>query len=220
MDSHRLPLRRWFGLIALLGVAATAAAQTGHRAELPRDPLFARSFLELPVQSPDAGDSAAGETPVGATAKHRLGALRLRSELDERRIEQLWRLKSTNETILDFTVGYRLPGTVLTWELYDPLWYFGPESTWWIVHGPGTVQRSDAAFPEFGRYHLAALFRPPGMLPVELGTRSVLTEPAGARSSPSQDSARDNRRTEATRPGLPPAAATGATDRPSRRVEP
>lgn len=201
MDPHRLPLRRWFGLIARLGVAATAAAQAGHRAELPRDPLFARTFLELPVQPPDAGDIATGQTPVGA--------LRLRSELDERRIEQLWRRKSTNETILDFTVGYRLPGTALTWELYDPLWYFGPESTWWIVHGPGTVQRSDAVFPEFGRYHLAAFFRPPGMLPVELGTRSVLTEPAGARSSPSQDSARDNRRTEAIRPGFRPLPLPG-----------
>ncbi len=159
-------------LAAALSPGAEGFAETANlSSQLATDPLLQCSFLSLPVPALEPADIDAANLPEGSSPNQRVGLLRLRSELDERRIEQLWRLRSTNVTVIDFAVGYRLPGRAVTCEFFDPLWYFGPESGWWILHGPGTVQRRDASFPEFGRHHPAAFFRPPGTLPVELLNR-------------------------------------------------
>lgn len=172
-------------LVAPLPVAAGEFAGPANlSSQLVSDPLLHRNFLSLPVPAfePAALDTA--NLPEGTFPNQRVGLLRLRSELDGRRIEHLWRLRSTNVTVIDFTVGYRLPGRAVTSEFFDPLWYFGPESACWILHGPGTVQRRDAYFPEFGRNHPAAFFRPPGTLPGELLNPSASSSDRGGSGQP------------------------------------
>lgn len=187
-------------LVAALPPGAESFAETAKlSSQLATDPLLQRSFLSLPVRAFGPADLDAANLPEGSFPNQRVGLLRLRSELDERRIEHLWRLRSTNVTVIDFTVGYRLPGRAVTCEFFDPLWYFGPESPWWILHGPGTVQRRDAYFAEFGRHHPAAFFRPPGTLPVELLNRS-------SSSSDHGDSGQSSFRWESGLAGSSPAA--------------
>lgn len=149
-------------------VASGAVGAENLSAQLVRDYLLEENFLSLPLPPLEADDAEAADVPASSARRPRVGLLRLRSQLDETRIERLWRLRSTNTPVIDFSVGYRRPGPLVTCGFFDPYWHFGPESGWWIVHGPGTVQRRDAEFPEFGRHHPAAFFRPPGTLPVEL----------------------------------------------------
>ena len=154
-------------LVFWIAMTGTVGAEN-LSAQLARDPLLDESFVSLPFPPLVLDDAEAADVPASSARKPRVGLLRLRSQLDETRIEHLWRLRSTNTPVIDFSVGYRRPGPLVTCGFFDPYWHFGPESGWWIVHGPGTVQRRDAEFPEFGRHHPAAFFRPPGTLPVEL----------------------------------------------------
>ena len=140
----------------------TGTAGTATQVTVWADPLFDRSFLELPVKAPGTADETDGLNP-----KHRLLAHRLRPVLDERRIEDLWHLRSTNETVLDFSVGFDLTERGPHWVLFDPLWCWGPDSTWWMLYGPGSIQRRDGVFPEFGRHYPSAFLRRPGMPPFE-----------------------------------------------------
>jgi hypothetical protein len=157
-------------LLALVFRIATPGAEGAEKlsAQLARDPLLDESFLSLPLPALEIDDGEAADAPASSARKPRVGLLRLRSQLDETRVEHLWRLRSTNPPVIDFPGGYRRSGPLMTCGFFDPYWHFGPESGWWIVHGPGTVQRRDAEFPEFGRHHPAAFFRAPGTLPVEL----------------------------------------------------
>lgn len=150
-----------------------ASAAVSPQISVRSDPLFERSFLELPVPAAELGKNDP-EAEL-RNPKHRLRAHRLRTGLDERRIEELWHLRSTNETVLDFRADLRLSNYGPNWVFFDPLWCWGPESTWWILYGPGTVQRWDDTFPEFGRHHPAAFFRPPGTLPTERWNRVQLS---------------------------------------------
>lgn len=154
-------------LVCRIAVTGTVGAEN-LSAQLARDPLLDESFVSLPFPPLVLDDAEAADVSASSARRPRVGLLRLRSQLDETRIEHLWRLRSTNTPEVDFTVGYRRPGPLVTCGFFDPFWYFGPDSGWWLVHGPGTVQRRDAEFPEFGRHHPAAFFRPPGTLPVEL----------------------------------------------------
>ena len=195
-----------FRLALAASLACRALGETGTEGTTTQvtvrsDPLFDRSFLELPLKTPAPVDGTDGLNP-----KHRLLAHRLRTALDERRIEELWHLRSTNETVLDFSVSFDLTERGPTWVLFDPLWCWGPDSTWWMLYGPGSIQRRDSVFPEFGRHYPSAFFRRPGTLPFErwdLVPRDALLVPV--KGTPPE-------------PGLRPESAAQGTGRPQRAV--
>jgi hypothetical protein len=156
----------WAGLAALatgfLSLTAEELSRSSGQVSVKWDPLLDRSFLELPVATVAVeADSAAAKDP----ARHRLQAMRLRTRLSEERAESIWRMRTTNNVSVTVYAGHTRHWGYPAINLYDPWWYWGPGSSWWIRHGPGTIENPDSAFPEFGRYHPAAFFKPPQPLP-------------------------------------------------------